>query len=61
MTEFEWGSYKGHLAHLFLKGENCVQSLCGRGYSGDMGRASPTKRRKCKFCVEMNWIDYGET
>ena len=53
MIDYEWGSYKGHLAHLFPKGKECVQSLCGKAYSGDMGRASPTKRGKCKLCMRM--------
>ncbi len=59
MTEYEWGSYKGHLSHLFPKGEDCVQSLCGKGYSGDSGRFGPTKRRRCKFCVEEEMLNNG--
>lgn len=50
-----WGSYKGHLQHLF-RGTECVQSECGAAYCGDEGLTSPSKRKKCSKCLEIERI-----
>lgn len=50
MNGYEWGVYKGHKAHLFPIGKDCVSSLCETAYSGDSGRAPAKNRKHCALC-----------
>ena len=53
MTKLIWGSYKGHLQHLF-PGTVCVDSACGTAYCGDSGITRPSRRKLCKLCTEIS-------
>lgn len=52
-----WGSYKGHLQHLF-SATMCVQSECGTAYCGDSGLTTPSRRKLCKKCAALS-IEFG--
>jgi hypothetical protein len=57
VSRYVWGYMYGtsHKQHLFPVENNsvCMQSLCGRAYSGDRGIGTSDKRKRCKYCVNL--------
>lgn len=49
MNNLVWGSYRGHLQHLF-PGTKKVISKCGTASCGEDGLTTPSRRKLCKKC-----------